>query len=115
MAFAGRIRSDNSRPDIRILLLADTHLGFDMPRKPRIERRRRGEEFFNNYLLALRPAIDMEIDVVVHAGDLFYRSRVGEAVVAKAFEPLLKIADAHWQFQDFPSRGAISGRFFRKY
>ena len=27
---------------LRILLLADTHLGFDEPRRPRVQRRRRG-------------------------------------------------------------------------
>ncbi len=27
---------------VRILLLADTHLGFDLPFKPRVQRRRRG-------------------------------------------------------------------------
>ena len=31
---------------IRVLLLADTHLGFDLPSKPRVERRRRGPDFF---------------------------------------------------------------------
>ena len=34
---------------IRILFLADTHLGFDLPVKPRINRRRRGIDFFKNY------------------------------------------------------------------
>ena len=34
---------------IRILFLADTHLGFDLAFRPRIERRRRGPEFFANF------------------------------------------------------------------
>ena len=33
---------------IRILLIADTHLGFDLPFRPRIKRRRRGLDFFAN-------------------------------------------------------------------
>jgi len=34
---------------IRILLMADTHLGFDLPFRPRIKRRRRGPDFFANF------------------------------------------------------------------
>ena len=41
---------------IRILFLADTHLGFDLAFRPRIERRRRGPEFFANFERALQPA-----------------------------------------------------------
>ena len=33
-------------PTVRILFLADTHLGYDLPFRPRIKRRRRGPEFF---------------------------------------------------------------------
>jgi hypothetical protein len=33
---------------IRTLLIADTHLGFDLPFRPRIKRRRRGPDFFAN-------------------------------------------------------------------
>ena len=42
---------------IRILFLADTHLGLDLPFRPRIQRRRRGPEFFTNFERALRPAL----------------------------------------------------------
>jgi len=34
---------------VRVLFLADTHLGFDMSFRPRVERRRRGPEFFANF------------------------------------------------------------------
>lgn len=60
----------------RILFLADSHLGYDLPLKPRIERRRRGDEFFDNFDQALLPALEGKVDVVVHGGDLFYRSRI---------------------------------------
>ena len=46
---------DNDRV-LRVLLLADTHLGFDLPHRPRVERRRRGPDFFANYERALEPA-----------------------------------------------------------
>ena len=78
---------------IRILLLADTHLGFDLPVSPRITRRRRGHDFLANYATALQPALAGEVDVVVHGGDVFNRSRPPSSVVWQAFEPLTRVAD----------------------
>lgn len=78
---------------IRLLLLADTHLGFDLPFKPKIDRRRRGHDFFANFERALEPALRGEIDLVVHGGDLLFRSRVPAALVDKALVPLIRVAD----------------------
>ncbi len=77
---------------VRLLLLADTHIGLDYPLQPRIDRRRRGVDFLNNFRLALQPALQGEVDLVVHGGDLFDRSRVPEALVQIALEPLLEVA-----------------------
>lgn len=79
---------------VRILLIADTHLGFDLPFRPRIKRRRRGPDFFANFKRALLPALNAEIDGVVHGGDLLYRSKVPARLVEMAFEPLKQVADA---------------------
>lgn len=78
---------------IRVLLLADTHLGFDYPFHPRIQRRRRGHDFFSSYLKALEPARKGEVDAVVHGGDLLFRSRVPARLVDMALAPLKEIAD----------------------
>ncbi len=77
---------------IRILFLADTHLGFDLPFRPRVIRRRRGYDFFANFERALKPAYEDKVDLVVHGGDLFFRSRVPEALVDMAMSPLVKLA-----------------------
>ena len=61
---------------IRILCIADTHLGFDYPFQPRINIGRRGSDFFSNYNKALEPAFNGIVDCVVHGGDIFYRSKV---------------------------------------
>ena len=79
---------------IRILLLADTHVGFDLPVRPRVERRRRGRDFLANFERALRPALRGDVDVVVHGGDLFDRSRVPAALVDLALAPLVRVAEA---------------------
>ncbi len=78
---------------IRILLLADTHLGYDLPTRPRIERRRRGHDFLANFQRALQPALSGGVDLVVHGGDLFDRSRVPAAVVDLALAPLVRVAE----------------------
>jgi DNA repair protein SbcD/Mre11 len=78
---------------IRILLIADTHLGFDLPFRPRIQRRRRGPDFFANFKRALMPALNAEVDAVVHGGDLLYRSQVPPRLVEMALEPLRQVAD----------------------
>lgn len=78
---------------IRILFLADTHLGFDLPTRARIQRRRRGHDFLANYATALAPALAGEVDIVVHGGDVFNRSKVPTSVAWQAFEPLARVAD----------------------
>ena len=79
---------------IRILLIADTHLGFDLPFRPRIKRRRRGPDFFANFERALMPALKGEVQAVVHGGDVLYRSKVPARLVEMAFEPLKQVADS---------------------
>ena len=79
-------------PRVRVLLLADTHLGFDLPLRPRVERRRRGPDFFANFHRALAPARRGQVDLVVHGGDLLFRSKVRRELVYRAFEPLIEVA-----------------------
>lgn len=84
------------KPDVKlkILFLSDTHIGLDWPVKPRVRLRRRGDDFYNNFLLALKPALAGQADLVVHGGDLLNRSRLPHYIVQRAFEPLLRVADA---------------------
>ncbi len=85
-------RAQGSSVTARVLLVADTHIGFDLPTRPRIERRRRGHDFLANFERALRPAMDGFVDVVVHGGDLFFRSKVGAGLVEQAMRPLVEVA-----------------------
>lgn len=79
--------------ETRILLLADSHLGFDLPVRPRVPRRRRGHDFLANYKLALETAQTGEVDLVVHGGDVFDRPEVPATLAYQAFDPLRRIAD----------------------
>jgi len=79
--------------DVRILLLGDSHLGFDLPVRPRSGRRRRGYDFLANYAIALEPALRGEVDLVVHAGDVFDRPSVVPSIAYQAYQPLKRVAD----------------------
>ena len=78
---------------VRVLFLADTHLGFDLSFRPRVQRCRRGPDFFANFKHALQPAFDGAVDCVIHGGDILYRSKVPPQLVEMAFEPLIQVAD----------------------
>jgi DNA repair protein SbcD/Mre11 len=78
---------------IRVLLLADSHLGFDLPDRPRSRRRRRGPDFLANYAAALEPALAGTVDMVVHGGDVFDRPEITPALAYQALEPLTRVAD----------------------
>jgi DNA repair exonuclease SbcCD nuclease subunit len=77
---------------VRVLFVSDTHLGIDMPNRPRIERRRRGDDFLRNYKRALDVARGSSIDVVVHGGDLLFRSQVRPWLAEMALAPLRELA-----------------------
>ena len=76
----------------RIVFFADTHLGFDFPVRPRIERRRRGPDFFDNFHRVLDYARETRPDVVLHGGDLFFRARVPQPIIDMVYSDLYQFA-----------------------
>jgi DNA repair protein SbcD/Mre11 len=84
----------NESHPIRVLLLADSHLGFDLPVRPRSRRRRRGYDLRANYEAALEPAREGKVDLVIHGGDLFHRSRVLPSLAYDALRPLVEVAES---------------------
>ncbi len=79
---------------VRVIFLADSHLGFDYPVNPRIVRRRRGDDFFANFERILRYARESKPDFVVHGGDFFFRSKVPEKIIDKAYRILQDFAES---------------------
>jgi exonuclease SbcD len=77
---------------LRILHLADSHIGAGLPARPRKERPRRGDDFIASYRRVLRRAIEHDVDLVLHAGDVFNEPNPSGAAVAAAAQPLLEIA-----------------------
>ena len=78
---------------LRIVLFADTHLGFDYPLRPRVSRRRRGHDFFDNFHEVLRYSAQTKPDLVVHGGDFFFRSRLPQQIVDMAYQALYEFAE----------------------
>jgi DNA repair protein SbcD/Mre11 len=77
----------------KVLFLADSHLGLDTPVFARTTRRRRGDDFLANHRKALSPALNGDVDMVIHGGDVFDRSRVHSSLAYQAYEPLLRVAE----------------------
>ena len=77
----------------KLLFLADTHLGFDQPVRPRVDRRRRGPDFLANFRRVLAAAVEERVDLVLHGGDLFFRSKVPDAIVDQVYGALLSFAE----------------------
>lgn len=78
---------------IKILLFADTHLGFDLPINPKVKKRRRGNDFFNNFEYILNEAVKEKADLIIHGGDVFFRSKVHHSIVTKSFQMMIKVAE----------------------
>jgi len=76
----------------RIVFFADTHLGFDFPVRPRIDRRRRGLDFFANFHRVLDYARETRPDAVLHGGDVFFRARVPRRIVDMVYSDLFDFA-----------------------
>lgn len=78
---------------IRIVFVTDTHLGFDLPVRPRVKKERRGEDFFRNFQSVLEHAVSAKADLVIHGGDLFFRSKVPPAIVDRAYRMIGNFLD----------------------
>jgi DNA repair exonuclease SbcCD nuclease subunit len=81
----------NSGP-VKIVLTGDTHLGHDLPLKSKFPDRHRGEDFFQNFQRVLDHAVNTKADMVIHGGDLFYRTLLPEPIVDRVYAMLLDFA-----------------------
>jgi DNA repair exonuclease SbcCD nuclease subunit len=78
---------------INIVFFSDTHLGFDYPLRPRVTKRRRGEDFYKNFEAVLSYAIDNDVDLIIHGGDLFFRSKVPDTIIDRVYQTLSTFAN----------------------
>jgi DNA repair exonuclease SbcCD nuclease subunit len=79
--------------EIKIIFLADSHLGFDFILRPKKDIRRRGPDFFANFDKIIEYAKQVKADLIIHGGDLFYRTRVPEPIIDMVYERIFKVAN----------------------
>ncbi|WP_422358701.1 metallophosphoesterase family protein [Reichenbachiella sp.] len=92
-----------SADNISILLLSDTHIGFDHPltNKPS-KKRRRGFDFLNNFKLVVNRALELKVDYVIHCGDVFEKASVPTFLVDQTYAEFLRLANAEIQILIVP-------------
>jgi DNA repair protein SbcD/Mre11 len=78
---------------MRLFFLSDTHLGHDLPVRARSVAGGRGESFFEHFDRALNCARDSRVDLVLHGGDLFFRSRVPPVIVDRVYARIVRFVD----------------------
>lgn len=78
----------------KIIFLSDTHLGFDYPIRPKKEKRRRGVDFFNNFDKTLEYAREEQADLVIHGGDLFFRTLIPPMIIDMVYERIFNFAES---------------------
>jgi DNA repair exonuclease SbcCD nuclease subunit len=91
-----KIKDDKflNHKEINIIFFSDTHLGFDYPLRPRVNKPHRGEDFFKNFKAVLSYATINKVDLIVHGGDLFFRSKVPDPIVDRVYQTLTTFADS---------------------
>lgn len=78
---------------LKILHLADTHIGAELPIRSRTPGPRRGDDFIHAYLRVLQRARDENVDLVIHAGDLYDAPHPSSSAVLAAVMPLRQLAE----------------------
>jgi DNA repair exonuclease SbcCD nuclease subunit len=79
---------------IRTVFVSDTHLGFDEPERPRVERRRRGPDFWRSFDRARHHAAATGAHALLHGGDVFFRSKVPASLVDRVYARFVETANA---------------------
>ena len=74
---------------MRILHVTDTHLGYEAWFRGAPPGWSRADDHLEAFRLALRPAFQEEVDLVVHSGDLFNRSTPPQICPKQPFDQLL--------------------------
>ncbi len=79
---------------LRLLHTADSHIGADLPVRRDGHRPRRGEDFVSSFQRVLQKAAQEQVDLVIHAGDLFDSPAPSPSAIAAAAGPLWELASS---------------------
>lgn len=76
----------------RILHTSDSHIGAQLPARPRRRGLRRGDDFVRSFGRVLSRATEHHVDMVIHSGDLFDTPDPSAVAMTAAAAPLLELA-----------------------
>lgn len=81
---------------IRIAHIADTHLGYSAYGKadPVSGRNQRAVDFETSFEAAITDVLEREVDLLVHAGDVFHHTRPSWSTVAHFLRQMRRVEDA---------------------
>lgn len=80
--------------ELRILHTGDSHIGADLPLCRRRPGRRRGDDLIDSFNRVVDRAIELDVQVLLHCGDLFDMPRPHIGALNAAGDALLRAADA---------------------
>ena len=84
---------------IKIIHIADTHLGYSAYRKTNEEGiNQREADIYESFQKVIDYAIDQKVDLILHAGDLFDAVRPTNRAITIAIQQLLRLSDHHIPF-----------------
>jgi DNA repair exonuclease SbcCD nuclease subunit len=78
---------------LKVLHTADTHLGYKQYHKPERET-----DFKQAFEAVITEGIQADVDVVIHSGDIFHRSRPGITTLSYFFEQLKRLQENGIEF-----------------
>lgn len=77
---------------MKILHFSDSHLWLGL------ENTSRENDFYSNFRATIQQAIDENVDIIIHTGDLFHTAKPSNKAISVAIESFLKIAEKHIPF-----------------
>lgn len=77
---------------MRLAFFTDTHLGHEHALRSR-DGRRRSDDFMDSFQRVLDHVRQNRIPLLLHGGDLFFRSKLGPALVDDAYARLVQLAE----------------------
>jgi exonuclease SbcD len=82
---------------LKFVHTADTHLGFHISKSPVSHpegRRKRSQSIFENFLSVAEYALETEVDLFIHSGDLFNKYYIERETVDELIRPLVNLSKA---------------------
>jgi DNA repair exonuclease SbcCD nuclease subunit len=82
---------------LKFVHTADTHLGYEITKRFQCHpqgRKRRADSIFKNFFTVVRYALENEVDLFIHSGDLFNKYYIPRETLDSLIQPIFDLAHA---------------------